>query len=1224
MMRIFTIPLHSWFRFVVNHTVHLFVLMMLLAAGQRVQAQFAGGDGSADNPYLIQTATQLDSVRHHLDKHFRLVAHIDLNQAPYNETTGWVPIGQSGTSQQFTGAFNGNGFSIRNLMINRDTDGFQGLFGDVANAVLDRIVLEQATIIGRSYTGGIAGRTAGTVVSNSRVSGEVAGAFYVGGVIGSASAGFIHYVSADVNVRGNISVGGLVGANGAEIRHCWTRGSVFAENTGLSSGTSAGGLVGHLNAGTGRAVSDTYSHASVTGTRSVGGLVGHQQTGDIHRSFSTGAVIGEQNVGGLIGEFFTGNSRFSFWNTETSGISTSAGNQVTGKTTAEMHQRDTYAGYNLHTLWQIQDGADYPNFRDISIYPNPDAVELASLGGSGTRQSPYIITTPSELNAIRQNLEVHYRLGNDIDLVATVAWNNGLGWEPVGKTASEQQFTGSFDGGEFEIRNLTINRFMEGFQGLFGDVTDAEIRNVRLNVAHVSGASYTGALAGRITGTVLSNNSVKGEVVGRGNYIGGVVGASGSLHSTSFIHHVSADVMVRGDGDVGGLVGSGSAEIRHSWTHGFVFARGNTAGGLVGHFNAGTSRAIADSYSHASVSGFKHVGGLVGYLQTGDIYRSFSTGAVRGEEEVGGLLGYRFTGNLLLCFWDIETSGQPESAGGSQVAGKTTAELHQRDTFRGYNFFTLWTIREGSGYPEFQDLRRFAEPEPVSLSSMAGTGNVGSPYIITSAAELAAMQLNREAHYRLGNDIDLSASVVWNHGLGWNPIGNSASGQQFRGSLDGAGFEIRNLVINRPNAGFLGLIGDMANAEIRNVRLIEAQIASRSNSGLLVGRTDRDSRLENCSVSGEILGTGSTIGGLAGILVGGTSTEPLRHLTATADVWGDGTIGGLAGNSSAILEQVWSAGSVHAHGYYVGGLIGHYNAGNQGLLLDSYSRSSVKGGNGVGGFVGHLQTGTIRNAYSTGWVAGEENVGGFAGINYAGTIRYAYWDMESSGQETSAGGEMVFGRTTAQMTHPHDNAYSVFNFVDVWRNDSGGLNDGYPYLQQLVPVLYTVSLSVDDAARGTVLGEGTYRHGVQVALRAVAEEGWAFMHWTEGDQVVSESASYSFVITSSRVLRAHFAEEIVTSIDTEESLPAVFSLDGNYPNPFNSSTMLRYALPEQGEVLLEVYDVLGRRAAVLVRGLMPAGRHEVRFDASGLSSGVYVGVLRANGRVYTHKMMHVK
>jgi hypothetical protein len=1219
MMRIHCDLFNKKYHFPIKLGAFLLFLMVFLSVGQHLYAQFAGGDGTAENPFLIQTATQLDSVRNYPEQHFRLVADIDLNQAPYNEGTGWIPIGSN--SLPFRGHFDGGNHAIRNLMINRPETGFQGLFGDANGALLDRIVLDQVDIVGRSSTGGIAGRITGTVLSNSRVSGEITGMYYVGGAVGEAgnlqATSYILYVSADVTVRGNLSVGGLVGASSAEIRHSWTQGSVFAETN------AAGGLVGHLNAGTGRSISDTYSHASVTGTRNVGGLVGAQQTGDIHRSFSTGAVSGDQNVGGLIGDYFTGNSRFSFWNTETSGQSTSGGNQIAGKTTAEMYQRETYAGYNMHTAWEVLGEPGYPTLRDMRNYPGLQKVELSSLSGAGTEENPYLITTPAELHAMRQDLEAHYRLGSDINLAASVAWNNGLGWEPVGTGASGQQFTGSLDGNGFEIRNLTINRFVSGFQGLFGDVTNAEIRDVRLAVVHVSGASYTGGLAGRITGTVVNNSSVSGEVVGRGNYIGGVIGASGG---TSFIHYVSADVSVMGDGDVGGLIGSGSAQIRHSWTIGSVFSRGITAGGLVGHYNASTSRAIADSYSHASVSGLKNVGGLVGYSQTGDIFRSFSTGAVRGDELAGGLIGYRYTGSMMLCFWDVETSGQDESAGGDLVVGKTTAEMRQRETFRGYNFFTLWTIREGSAYPEFQDLTRYAEPEFVSLTSMSGAGTEASPYIITTAAEMAAMRQDREAHYRLGNDIDLSSTVVWNHGLGWIPVGTGdVAGQQFKGSLDGAGFEIRNLTINRPTSSYHGVIGDATGADFRNIRIIEGQFASRSYAGLFVGRTDRDTKMENIRVSGEIVSVGSWIGGLAGSLLGGTTLEPLRHLSATANLWGNTTVGGLAGHASAIIEQAWSEGTVVATGPSAGGLIGHYNAGNQGLLQDSYSHSKVTGLSNVGGFVGSLQTGNIRTSFSTGYVTGNDRTGGFAGDVYAGTARYVYWNMETSGQETSAGGEMVYGRTTEQMTYPYtENVYSTFNFIDIWRNDNGGLNDGYPYQRDLVPVLYAVSLSVDDADRGTVSGAGDYRHAAQVTLHASAHEGWVFVHWTEGDRVVSESASYSFAITSARILKAHFTEEIITGIDGEESLPVAFALSGNYPNPFNSGTVLRYALPVQAEVVLEVYDVLGRRVAVLVNGLMPAGRYEVRFDASGLSSGVYLGVLRAPGRVHTHKMMHVK
>jgi len=87
------------------------------------------------------------------------------------------------------------------------------------------------------------------------------------------------------------------------------------------------------------------------------------------------------------------------------------------------------------------------------------------------------------------------------------------------------------------------------------------------------------------------------------------------------------------------------------------------------------------------------------------------------------------------------------------------------------------------------------------------------------------------------------------------------------------------------------------------------------------------------------------------------------------------------------------------------------------------------------------------------------------------------------------------------------------------------------------------------------------------------------------------------------------------------SVPARFALDQNYPNPFNPSTTIRYGLPHKSVVRLTVFNTLGQQIATLVQGDQEAGYHEVRFDASGLSSGVYFYRLTAGTYVETRRLL---
>ena len=92
----------------------------------------------------------------------------------------------------------------------------------------------------------------------------------------------------------------------------------------------------------------------------------------------------------------------------------------------------------------------------------------------------------------------------------------------------------------------------------------------------------------------------------------------------------------------------------------------------------------------------------------------------------------------------------------------------------------------------------------------------------------------------------------------------------------------------------------------------------------------------------------------------------------------------------------------------------------------------------------------------------------------------------------------------------------------------------------------------------------------------------------------------------------------------EKLLPISYALEQNYPNPFNPSTTIRYGMPHKSAVQLTVFNTLGQQVATLVQGEQEAGYHEVRFDGSGLSSGVYFYRLQAGDFVQTRKLLLIR
>ena len=178
-------------------------------------------------------------------------------------------------------------------------------------------------------------------------------------------------------------------------------------------------------------------------------------------------------------------------------------------------------------------------------------------GGSGTVGDPYQIANWSHLNNIRDYLDGHFILVNDLHVItagyakwASPTANTGKGWQPIG--THNNPFTGTFDGQEYEIRDLCSNRLDEGSVGLFGYVADGGIiNNLGVVNANVCGP-LVGCLVG-VNGGTVSNCYSTGNITGY-MCVGGLVGANGGTVSSCY--STGSVTLNYTKGFVGGLVGA--------------------------------------------------------------------------------------------------------------------------------------------------------------------------------------------------------------------------------------------------------------------------------------------------------------------------------------------------------------------------------------------------------------------------------------------------------------------------------------------------------------------------------------------------------------------------------------------------------------------------------------------------------------------------------------------
>jgi hypothetical protein len=165
----------------------------------------------------------------------------------------------------------------------------------------------------------------------------------------------------------------------------------------------------------------------------------------------------------------------------------------------------------------------------------------------------------------------------------------------------------------------------------------------------------------------------------------------------------------------------------------------------------------------------------------------------------------------------------------------------------------------------------------------------------------------------------------------------------------------------------------------------------------------------------------------------------------------------------------------------------------------------------------------------------------------------------------------------------------------------------------------------------------TNNSGFEIEKQVVSGEHgageWEVIGFINGSGTTTETQFYNFTDNDVkpgnyfyRLKQIDFdgTFEYSQEIEVEIFAPAVFKLEQNYPNPFNPATIISYQLPVNTNVKLVIYDLLGKQAATLVDEFKPAGKHEIEFDASGLSSGVYFYVLSAEEFNFTRKLIFIK
>jgi hypothetical protein len=677
-------------------------------------------------PRQIADWYDLDAIRDNPSGRYRLMNDLHSASPGYwtmassigNYRSGWDPIGSSGNP--FTGSFEGHGYQISDLFINRPDEDEVGLFGRVGEGgVINDVEVVNAAITGEQYVAGVVGSNLGTL-SNCYFSGSVSGDQCLGGLAG-VNFGIIHnchYDSSEVLINGanTITIGALFAEdfqqwlaankfldigqrlpqeNGcylvtdvSELKEVLAFGQDGSLRFRLTEDLDLGGeanfyipyLAGEFD-GNGHKImnltlgSDSVAQAGLFGYLAPGGKVTQLgvENADVTGTYIAAGLVGGNNgivsdcycSGNIAGDDCVGGTIGYNWNGSVSN------SYSTGSVAGEANVGGL-VGINRGGLINCHSSSTITGWDTVGGLAGTSTGSVANSYSTGAVTAWYSVGSLIGVN--------EGSLSNSYSSGSVVGWYSVGGLVGVNSEILSNSYSIASVSGKSDVGGLVgINRgpvrysyatgTVAGEQdvgGLVGSNHDTVRDSYATN--DVAGEWNAGGLAGSNYDTVRDSYSA-GTITGN-YYVGGLIGGNNGTVSDSF-----SIGSVTGNYYVGGLTGSNSGSITSSYSTNSVVGY-SIVSGLVG-IN-GRDGAVSSSFSTGGAYGDYYVAGLAA-VNFGAVSNSYSASNVTGHEYIGGLLAVNWGGNASSCLWDTEASGQATSAGGT---GRITAEMQNIITFR--------------------------------------------------------------------------------------------------------------------------------------------------------------------------------------------------------------------------------------------------------------------------------------------------------------------------------------------------------------------------------------------------------------------------------------------------------------------------------------------------------------------------------------------------------------